>query len=147
MIIVSVIYLSSCNSGDSFYNDYSREDLYRLPLLKPYELLNIYGADPTDLDFHSWSLKLLSGDRSQLNVSNIQVSKGVIYGHGKDGLTLPPNYWFVIIPEQKIEMIFKKKDEWVAFLKQKQINPESVYKIWPIFEQYKKDATLPWHKE
>jgi hypothetical protein len=150
LVVVAGLCLAflSCKLKDPFYDEYAVEDLYRLPLIKPYELLNLYGADPNEEVTRSWALKFVYGEcegYSQLNISHIQVAKGVIYGHGKDGITSSPNYWFIVIPDQKIERIFKKRNDWIDFLKHKQLNPDTLYKVWPVFSRFKDGGILPWY--
>lgn len=150
-LLIAGSLLFSCRSKDPFYDDYAREDLYRLPLLKPYELINLYGIGPHDEVAQAWSLEFknnnFSGYNEHLNVTDIQISNGIIFGHGKRGEIYYPNDWFVIIPKQKIEKVFKKKEDWTTFLKQINIQPERLYRVWPVFQKYKDSAFLPWHDQ
>jgi hypothetical protein len=82
-----------------------------------------------------------------VNVTDFQISNGVIFGHGKRGEIYYPNDWFVIIPAQKVEKVFEKKADWIAFLKQKNIQPEGLYRVWPVFQKYKDNAFLPWQDQ
>jgi hypothetical protein len=146
LLLFSAAYIG-CESGSGFYEEYTKEDLFRLPLVRPYELLNLYGADSSDLELHGWTLKLQNqffGYVSQLNVSDINVLNGTIYGHGKDGLTHNPNFWFAIVPDQKIEKVFETENEWTAFLKERKVDPAALYKVWPVFYKFRKDVSLPW---
>jgi hypothetical protein len=141
--------LFSCRSKDPFYDDYAREDLYRLPLLKPYELLNLYGIEAHDEIAQAWSLEFQynKSHNDHLIVTDIQISNGVIFGHGKRSEIYSPNDWFVIIPAQQIEKVFEKKADWIGFLKQKNIQPERLYRVWPVFQKYKDSASLPWQDQ
>jgi hypothetical protein len=147
-LIIAELLFFSCNTKDPFYDDFAREDLYRLPLLKPYELINIYGIDPHDEVAQAWSLELhyikFNGYDDHVLATDIQVSNGVIFGHGRSLENFAPNDWFVIIPAQKVEQVFSKKVDWTAYLKQKNIQPEKLYRIWPVFQKYKDSAFLPW---
>lgn len=143
--------LFSCHLKDPFYDDYVREDLYRLPLIKPYELINLYGIKSEDEIAHAWQLQLLynkfQGYLDHLMVTDFQVSNGIIFGHGKGEEHTSPNNYFVIIPSQKFEKIFEKKADWTSFLKQNKLQPENLYKVWPVFDKYKDSALLPWQNQ
>src|SRR5688572_19041321 len=121
--LIMFFILQSCNMKNSFYTEHTESDLYRIPLIKPYKLTQLYGlnAERDDLDgkFNSWHLKLFFADKSKswshVNVTDINVTNGLIYGHGKK-TKFSPNDYFVIIPERRIEKIFKTEGEWKEFL-------------------------------
>jgi hypothetical protein len=82
---------------------------------------------------------------SSLNISYINVSKGVIYGNGKDGSTGFPSNWFVIVPDKKSEEVFEEEKKWKDILKSMSINAEDIFSVWAIFGQYEDDSILPWY--
>ena len=142
--------IDSCNTKRSFYDYYAREDLYRIPLIEPYELINLYNANPDLKATHGWELDFIDekakGHDSHVNVSNINVINGIIYGHGQDGMTDYPNFWFVVIPSEKVSKTFKEEGSWLEYLKTKQINGNDLYEVWPLFNKFKEKLTLPWRK-
>src|ERR1700743_893760 len=112
------VYLSiSCLGCNNFYQDYQQEDLWRLPLLDPYELKNIAGAKPEEYNNNNWHLTLqkLKVDSivNGLNITMINVDNGIIYGYG----TAYPSYHFLINYNTKEEKIFKQIGEWQKELK------------------------------
>lgn len=138
----------SCHTGHSFYNYYTKEDLYRIPLIEPYELINIYNANPNLKATHGWQLDFMNRKKedpgSHVNVSNVNVLKGVIFGHGQDGMTDYPNFWFVVIPSEKITETFKDEKAWLNYLGKRQIDGKNLYQVWPLFNKFKENLTLPW---
>lgn len=120
-----------------------------MPLLKPYELLNTWNADSNYDGTHGWNLKLyykvFEGYIDHLNISNINVSKGIIYGHGQDGKTNFPNYWVIIIPSKKYEQVFQNNQKWKTALDSLDIDSNKLYSVWSIFGQFENEHTLPWY--
>jgi len=151
ILIFVLLVCNSCQSN-SFYTEYSESDLYRIPLIKPYKLTQIYGlnAERDDLvgKFNSWQLNLFFADKSKswghVNVTDINVKNEVVYGHGKR-TKFPPNDYFVIIPGKKIEKIFKTEEEWKQFLRTLAIDSVVLYWPWDIFDEFKENTTLPWY--
>ena len=159
LLIFSIILLS-CNGGDSFYSYYAQEDLYRIPLIEPYQLINLYGieedqAKSWQIEFHFGGDKdvpgynnegLTNGGQASVLATEINVSKGIIYGYDPGDNDYPP-VWFVIIPKEKIEKVFKnKKQDWESFLEEKGIESIHLYSVWELFKQFKKTYTLPWYE-
>jgi hypothetical protein len=114
----------------------------------PYELLNQKYADSNYRGTHGWNLKFryreFEGYISHLNISYINVSKGIIYGHGQDGKTGFPNYWVAIIANKKDEQIFEFEKDWKDFLKSEGVNAGEIFSVWTIFEKFEENSTLPW---
>jgi len=61
------------------------------------------------------------------------------------GETEFPNYWFVIIPDKKLEKTFKKENEWKEFLKSSGISEKDIFSVWVVFDQFKNYSILPWY--
>jgi hypothetical protein len=160
--VLFILLVASCQwaDNDSFYQNYSEEDLYRLPLIKPYQLIQLYGIDKSsdksslrkDEIFNVWSLRFVYGGDSQspgftydVNATEINIKKGVIYGHRPKREDYP-DVWFVIIPNEKIEKVFKdKKNEWKNYLKSRNIDPPVLHPIWPLFNEFRANGTLLWY--
>jgi hypothetical protein len=157
--VVLAFFIFSCNGGNNpFYSYYAEEDLYRVPLIKPYQLINLYGVEEDNfplwqMDFHYGGDKNTPGFNSDLgpnsvpgvSATEINVTNGVIYGHSpKNGDY--PDVWFAVIPERKIEKVFKGKEtEWIDFLKRNSITNIQMYPVWNLFRKYKDTYTLPWY--
>jgi hypothetical protein len=146
--------LSSCHS---FYSDYAEGDLYRIPLIDPYRLINIYGADENGPSNHPklWFLNLYyAGDTThkgyrQIVAQEINVVHGIIFGHDppfiSDGKLMDLDYYFAIIPAQKIENVFRSKIQWENYLMNRKVDPKKLYYVWDLFRQFKDHGTLPWY--
>jgi hypothetical protein len=143
--ILFVYLLASFLGCNNFYQDYQQEDLWRLPLLDPYELKTVAGAKPEDFNNNNWHLvfqKLkVDSIASGINVTMINVDKGIIYGYG----TVYPSYHFLINCNTKEEKVFKQINGWQKELKNLGVNPDSVYDVWKLFEKFKDDEYLKWH--
>jgi hypothetical protein len=57
-LLLYCLVLISCNGRDSFYTRHYIDDLQRIPLLKPYELLNQRYADSNYAGTHGWGLDM-----------------------------------------------------------------------------------------
>lgn len=97
-----------CNlvSQPDFYGYISREDLIRIPLIQPYELLTI-NANPDSIDEAdertiSWELRFKNPGMDHINTTDFNVADSVIYGNGAR-TRYAPNDYFVIIPAKKLE--------------------------------------------
>jgi len=145
--------LLCCNSKDSFYKGYREEDLFRMPLHKPYQLIHIYLTDiEQGPKFHWWALKLHYADKNgidypSVSATHINVVSGIIYGYNPASGGYPSS-WFVIIPEKKIEKEFKQnKEEWEAYLKAHGIDTIKLYPVWETFMEFKEKGILPWRNK
>jgi hypothetical protein len=140
-----------CNlvSLPNFYGYISREDLIRIPLIQPYELLTLsnldtHPIDTTDERTVSWELRFKHPGMDWINTTDFNVVNGIIYGNGKRSRAAPNDY-FVIIPAEKIEKIFETETEWNDYLKNKGIDSRILLRPWPLFEKFEKDLVLPWY--
>jgi hypothetical protein len=132
-----------------FYGYLSREDLIRIPLIQPYELLTLSNLESDSIDetnhlMVSWELRFKHISQHSVNTTDFNVINGVIYGNGKRTVYAPNDY-FIIVPARKLEKTFKNESEWKDSLVQMGINPENLVRPWPIFKQFEKDLILPWH--
>lgn len=151
-LFFDVFIVSSCNN-DSFYTSTKREDLARFPLIYPYEAINVlWNADPKyRLDFKDWAINFQYVDSShpywtQVMSSSFNVENGTIYGTCV-GSIYESKAWFLIIPELKVEKVFLGNDkEWKNLLQQRGIIPNKMFNPWNIYDDFKADQQLPWHK-
>lgn len=148
LILVS---LSCNNSEERFNRDFSEGDLYRIPLMYPYELIRVKGLEKDMGATNSWDLNFhYNGDAESpgfskgVSVSEINVSNGVIFGYDYSAADYPA-VWFVIIPDKRIEKVFKgKKEGWTTFLRQNSISQIELFPVWDIFDQFRDYSKLPW---
>jgi hypothetical protein len=133
----------------NFYGYISREDLIRIPLIQPYELLTLSNLDKDPIDESdertvSWELRFKNRGMDHINCTDFNVVHGVIYGNGKRSKYAPDDY-FVIIPSQKLEKTFKSETAWNEYLINIGIDPGKLIRPWPVFKKFEKDLTLPWY--
>jgi hypothetical protein len=133
----------------NFYGYISREDLIRIPLIQPYELLTLSNLDTDSIDYSdyntvSWELRFKNPGKDHINTTDFNVVNGVIYGNGKRTRNAP-NDCFVIIPARKLEKTFESETEWKAYLINLGIDPEKLLRPWPVFKKFEKDLVLPWY--
>ncbi len=136
----------SCNQNN-FYEEYQVDDLWRLPLIKPYELKNVAGAKPENFYNDNWHLvfeKLKDGKfKGGVNVTMINVDKGIIYGYG----TANPSQHFLINSRAKEEKIFKNVVEWQMELNALGVDYKKLFDVFDVFEDFKNKNILPWRKD
>ncbi len=146
LLFYSLILLLGCNPFENFYSSYSREDLWRIPLRKPYELLTP-GMDSTDTKF--WHLQFqynnFKGYINHINVTKINVSNNYIYGHGQDIPDISPNNYFLIIVDSKKEIVFDSFENWETELKKYNLKSTVLYNPWSLFFPFKEKGILPWN--
>jgi len=140
-----IIAMTSCNNDvENFYRTSRDSDLWVLPLIKPYRLIN---AEPNQtlwyLDLKR-PLGINPGSKwKQVTVDKINVVNKVIYGSGYD-----PAYYFVIVPDEDIEKVFKAQDEWNAYLKELGINGEDLRDVLTVYDAFNEDyRKLPWYDQ
>jgi hypothetical protein len=153
-LLAILVVLYSCNQAENdFYNDYVEEDLNRLPLIRPYKLITNMNEEYKE-EHPSWGLVFtkeytrknkLKDDHVNIRVVNIEDS--IIYGGpGRYERHAIPDFWFIINTKTSDEMIFEDEESWKAKLTVLNCKQDTLYDIWPIFEIFKKDGTLPWPK-
>ena len=149
MVLLSV----TCkHRTESFYMGYIEGDLYRVPLIYPYQITQLYGLEKGKGLTNSWALNFhYEGDSTTpgfsngVMVSEINVSNGIIYGYDYEQPDYP-GVWFVIVPDQRVEKVFKNnKKQWNEFLSQYNISNPELYQVWEIFEEFKNSSKLPWY--
>ena len=139
----------SCKS-DNFYNYYSTEDLWRLPLVEPYELRNIAGVKKGFSPNDNWHIKFLylksdikTLSFSALNVTNINVEKNIIYGFGSKY----PSFHFIINLNTGKETIFPSERNWSVALAALGISSRNTLDVFDVFAEFKETRRLPWRYE
>lgn len=159
---VFVLLLISCKEKTAlFYSYYKEADLYRLPLIPPYQRQNLAGFDDSQSDAPTWELYFIYGGDSNTDGLNrktlealeprvwaaeVNVSNQVIYGHSKTGAFDKKEWWFVVVPKEKTEKVFGDDEPgWKHFLKQKGIENVKLFPVWSVVEQFKKSCVLPWY--
>lgn len=156
LLIILICSLFACDPRgcnlvwqSDFYGYISREDLIRIPMIQPYELLTLANLntdiiDTSDSQTVSWELRFKNPGMDHINTTDFNVMKGIIYGNGKRS-AYAPNDYFVIIPARKLEKTFASETEWRHYLIDLGIDPDNLLRPWPVFKEFEKNLTLPWH--
>jgi len=144
LLMILLVVSLGCND---FYKNYAVDDLWRIPLLKPYELKNTAGASPSDFSNDNWHLvftrKNSFDDFDGVNITMINVDKSIIYGYG----TKNPSQHFIINYLTKEEIKYENEKEWNETLVKLGIVPTKLYNVWDVFETFRNEGKLPWQAE
>ena len=147
LFFTTVIIIISCNN-DNFYKEYKEEDVWRLPLIKPYVLKNALTPFRENNYGKGWGLmfkrKLLAPNGLNIdgvNVFRINIKDSIIYGYGESY----PGYPFIINLRDDSESIFDSNEEWCKKLKSLNVYCNETLDILPLFENFKNRNILPWH--
>jgi hypothetical protein len=145
-IFFCMFLLLGCDLRTSFYKSYEVEDMWRLPLIKPYELLTLRRADAEINPY--WDMDLISTPKiqtypSRLLVTKVNVLDSFIYGYGPFSSEDELSYFLINVKDQK-EYIFKDSEQWVLYLKGKKIDSNSLKTVWDVFYSFKETGNLPW---
>lgn len=131
------------NMEDEFYSKKNSSwDASRIPLIKPYEMLELNGSD-------EWIMNLVETPGSVSNIKEINVLQNVIFIHS--GETYCNNKkvqeaWFIIIPEKHIERGFEKKEDYDKYLSSLQLNEPKLYNVEKASEDFNKRKGIDWQK-
>ncbi|WP_162902844.1 hypothetical protein [Taibaiella koreensis] len=147
--ILLIFVMLSCNSGvDDFYKTSHTEDIDVLPLIKPYRLWTPIANWPAwALDFK----KPVSVDTdlhvSQMQVCEINVSNGIIYGHCAHQSSAMNNSYFVIVPDSNVEKIFGSREAWDTYLSARNANSDVLYDVNEVYTRFNEKGykELPWN--
>jgi hypothetical protein len=148
-MFLTLLVTFSCKNKNSFYTYSADGDLYRMPLIEPYELIINKAGDNERYNsmFEYWNFKLIHGHYpfSSGGAKEVNVTNGIIYGFTPKSMD-EPDIRFVLIPKKKEEKIFKNQEnEWLDFLKSIGIDTIKLYDSWTIFDEFRKSKTLPWY--
>jgi len=116
LFLFVVLNVFACKSGNTekFYTDKGEWDTARIPLLKPYEAINVNKED-------GWCMNLfaIDGDTGFDNIKRITVVNGIIITYSEnsilDGVDVKQS-WHVIIPGKKLEKGFNYYAGYLKYL-------------------------------
>lgn len=134
--------------ADKFYTEKSDWDVIRIPLVKPYEALNL----SSDQD---WSVQLADmadpsgGPISVPGTKHINVIDSVILIHSRktilDGEWVN-EAWFVFIPKNQIFRGFKTHREYLNYTSSIKIKDPKLYDANEIMQYFNKKDTVDWQE-
>jgi hypothetical protein len=144
--VIVICLLTGCNQSennqkkDGFY-DYSQTlDLYRIPLIEPYQIIS---ADRG----YSWMFER-GGLSNVVNKVGIEDSVIVLYSSRTalvDGMS---QAWFVLKAGSKEEKVFKTEEDYNKYLRFIGIDSIRIYEVNQVFTEFDKTKRLPpeWSK-
>lgn len=145
-LVMTFLFMSCWNSHNNkkegFY-DYSQTwDLYRVPLIEPYQIIS---ADKG----HSWSLNLKGNEiKGVSSINNIQ-SIGLydtIFTVFSPRIDIPgdrTNVWFIINAAKKEGKYFVTEKDFKNYLKEHGLAEIKLYEINQVFTDFDKEKRLP----
>jgi len=154
MLILTAIAFCLCScqrAVDSFYRQSRCEDMYVIPLIKPYGLYatsDAAGAPWLIFFRNNVQPDALYGDgaNDQVPVSRFNVQNGVIYGYEvyEDRESL----FFAVIADRKVEKLFSTRAEWARFLDMNHVHHDTLYEPHLLYTYFKEDfKSLPWYSQ
>jgi hypothetical protein len=127
---------------DKFYTSEKDGDLYRIPLIKPIQIISPIGYDD------SWDLKFpyqkIERKRS-VEVSSATVVDSLIIVYSKM-TSLPGEMtqaWFFIDTRNKTEIVCRNNDEYQKHLSEIGIATPILYDVNELYSQFKEKGVLP----
>jgi len=154
--LVISLFLTNCgkkqsSEGDPFYLNGSEWEHLRFPLIKPYYAIYI-------ADTYGWQIPLEGSPDSRdfyyyltiQDVQKIAVENGVIMVYTSHQENVDESvgqkvlYWFVFIPEEKIEMGFDTENSFQNYINQYGISNPSWKEPNSILNEYEENFCLDW---
>ena len=134
---------SSQPSGAGFYESTGGWDFVRIPLIEPYQAIGVNG---------SWGIELFiddivldyTGEITALNITD----NGIILAEALDGRfyarTLEGPIWYVVIPDQNIEIQFEDKEEFETYLSSLGITSYELHDVVELHREFVDRGRLDW---
>jgi hypothetical protein len=140
------------NSNDDFYTTYKYDDLWRLPLLKPYQLINT--IDPASnharriwgLEFKNKIILKNGLTTKGTGVTKINIVDSIIYGRIDGDESCNPCFPFIINLRKNTEKLYQTDALWMTELKELKIDGNNTFEINSLFGEFKNNNKLPWNK-
>ena len=155
-VIICLFVLSSCNiiadyQQDSFYRNGSEWDHLRFPLIKPYYATYAENGHGWNVNLEEGALKI--GSQYIFTIEHIQriaVEKGVLMIYSSIQNSFDGNiegkspHWYVIIPEQNIQIGFGEESEFLTYIQQRSIQGPTWREPNDILHEYDQTKCLAW---
>jgi hypothetical protein len=133
-------------TGVAFFESGGGWDYIRIPLIEPYQALSA--------DEKTWSISLktdsyryqFSIDISELDVINSRFIATYCANCTLDGVQVDER-WFIIIPEENIEIGFTKEEEFLTYLEDKGIDNPNLTDVNELYDEFVDKGYLEWFPE
>lgn len=157
LIIFSFLGLSWMESVP-FYKNSGDIDSMRIPLIEPYKAVKLNGSSG---EKNGWSIDLIIPPEEKeiyyytylYDVTKVAVENNVIMAYSPDSISLTDDdkrvgqkvlYWFVIVPDQKIETGFETEEEFLTYIHTLGIESPSWIETNEAYRQFVKTRCLDW---
>ncbi len=148
-ILVSACSIFRLPSSDPFYSSSGDWDSIRVPLIKPYEAISIGSGwniqlhiSPLDKEIY-WYINLSKVEKIVVENNVIMVytryKQDVVEEAGQKEL-----YWFVIIPDEKIETGFDNEADFLRYVREFNINNVSWESPDDLHQRFLHSGCLEW---
>lgn len=148
-ILVSACSIVRLPGSDPFYSSSGDWDSIRIPLIKPYEAISIGSGwniqlhvSPLDKEIY-WYINLS-------NVENIAVENNVImvYTRYRQDVVEEAGqkvlYWFVIIPDKRIETGFDNEDDFLRYIQKYGVSEVAWESPDTLYQRFLHTGCLKW---
>ena len=148
--------LSSCSSPDPFYETGSGWDYLRFPLLKPYYAMSLANDEliwviPLE---HELPLRKESFLIQISDVRKIAVADNAVMAYSpvntkiaSDNVEEKIFHWFILIPDESLEIGFKNEDDFLSYIRQNNMNEPQWLEPIEILQKFDKTRCLDWIPE
>lgn|GEM_PF-903752 len=141
IMIVGCLDKDEKNSKDPFYTNANASwDVIRIPLIKPYELIQLNGSG-------EWTMNLQKTPSSASNVKGIAVVDSTILIHSVQTYCqdeLVPEAWFIVSKQHKIEKGFVKAVEFKKVLLSIGIKNLKFHNVDSVFNSFSSGESIQW---
>lgn len=134
--------------NNEFYTLLKFEDLYRIPLIEPLELIS------TGPGGGEWFIQFPYGEvkgKEQVSVlsatvvdSTVLFQSDIIYFRGEHDMR---NHWFLIDVRNKSQEVYKTEDEFLQVLAKRGIKKPVLYEVDTLFTHFQRTRRLPYYKQ
>jgi hypothetical protein len=151
LLIIACSTVTRHYSDDPFYSSVGDWDSSRFPLIKPYEVVNLEMGNGWGIGLNvSPSVKGIYWYLGINDVQKIAVANDVIlvYTQYKPDVDEEAGqkvlYWFVIIPDKKIETGFDNENDFLKYVQEYGINKPAWQTPHAIFQRFQETGCLEW---
>jgi len=132
----------SNNVEENFYSYSRKGDLYRIPIIKPYEINSADNGFTWIMDFKGNNPPSLLGTGA-IDSIGVKESYFVLFNKRADLRTGMTKAWFLVDALAKDEKVFTTEEEYKNYLETKKLGHIKMYKITDVFKEFDTNKKLP----
>lgn len=134
-------------TGEEFYRSTGGWDFRRIPLIEPYQAINVGKNSPWSINLRTDAMKYQFGiDAEELNV----IDNKYIITYASNTIFQNRSFehvWFVIIPEENIEEGFTDEKSFLSYLETRNIHSPDLIETNNLYQQLIDKGYLEWFPE